>query len=411
MWVRKRLDIGYADLARGVWDCLLPPSGRVVRQRVESLYGPRSLACLSVRSGLDLLLQTQQWPAGCEVMLTALTIPDMARIVHKQGLVPVPVDIDAATLSPTRDALQRALTPATRAIVVAHLMGGRFAMDDVLRMARRHRLLVVEDCAQAFLGDGYRGHPESDAAMFSFGSIKTGTALGGAIVCLRDAAVFEGMRARQAAYSCQPRSAYLAKLLKHVVIKGLSTRLVFAIAIRLLRWLGCDEDRLLNSLTRGFAGPDFFDRIRRQPSAPLLAMIQRRLSTVDGDRLQRRVSLGRRLGERLAGTVACPGSELPLHGYWVFPVLAEDPPALIAALRAGGFDATQGRSMVVVEAPPDRPQLCAATASRLIEKMVYVPLYPELPEKAVRRMAEILLAAAKPPAPVVLAAGRPATLA
>ena len=54
--------------------------------------------CLSVRSGWDLLLHVLAWPAGSEVIVSAITHPDMIRILRAHGLVPVPVDVDLDTL-------------------------------------------------------------------------------------------------------------------------------------------------------------------------------------------------------------------------------------------------------------------------------------------------------------------------
>lgn len=67
-------------------------------------------------------------------------------------------------------------------------------MTPIAGVAARHGLLLWEDCAQVFTGmGGYLGHPESDAAFFSFGAIKRATALGGGIARIRDAAVLSGM--------------------------------------------------------------------------------------------------------------------------------------------------------------------------------------------------------------------------
>ncbi len=54
----------------------------------------------------------------------AITHPDMVAIVAAHGLVPVPVDIDTATMAPTLASLHRAISPQARALVVAHLLGG-----------------------------------------------------------------------------------------------------------------------------------------------------------------------------------------------------------------------------------------------------------------------------------------------
>ena len=82
-------------------------------------------------------------------------------------------------------------------IVVAHIFGSRSPLDEVLEVARNHDLLVVEDCAQAFMGMQYMGEHRADVSMFSFGTIKTATSFGGAIVHVKNPVVLEEMRRRE----------------------------------------------------------------------------------------------------------------------------------------------------------------------------------------------------------------------
>lgn len=58
MWARKRLDIGWSDLAFGLWNCWVPHDLSTLQRRVEAAWSKQenTLACLSVRSGFDLLL-------------------------------------------------------------------------------------------------------------------------------------------------------------------------------------------------------------------------------------------------------------------------------------------------------------------------------------------------------------------
>src|SRR5918995_705417 len=96
------------------------------------------LVCFSVRSGWDLWLAAQGLRAGDEVLVSAVTHPDMVRIIRGHGLRAVPVDIDPRTLAPLPLALEAALTPRTRVVLVAHLFGGRMDLDVVARFAREH---------------------------------------------------------------------------------------------------------------------------------------------------------------------------------------------------------------------------------------------------------------------------------
>lgn len=397
MWVRKRLDIGWSDLAFGAATSLLPAACAAVRRRPErpALANGHTLICLSVRSGFDLLLGALDLPAGSEVLMSALTIPDMVRIVQRHGLVAVPVDLEPATMAPPVDSLARSATARARMVVVAHLFGSRVPMEPIVQFARARGLMCVEDCAQAFDGVHW-GHPEADASLFSFGPIKTATALGGGSLRLRDTALFERIEACQAVWPTQGRATYFRRTAKYACLKVASCRPVLSAWVTACEATGRDFDRLANSAARGFAGADFFGRIRRRPSAPLLSMIKRRLANFDGRRLARRIALGRQLAGLLSERVPCPAAHTSPHTYWVFPILVANPAEVIVGLRRSGFDATQGASMFVVPPPTGRPEVRALVAEAAFSAMVYLPFYPEMPEAAVHEMAGVVLRIAKP---------------
>ena len=102
---RHRLDIRLRDFAyallAGAW---ARNPGRL-SARLGAGWSPpgEGLACRSVRSGFHLLLESLALPAGSEVLVSAVTHPDMVRILESHGLVAVPVDLDIATLAPRLD--------------------------------------------------------------------------------------------------------------------------------------------------------------------------------------------------------------------------------------------------------------------------------------------------------------------
>lgn len=393
MWVRKRLDIGWADLACGFVRSWISTSRDDLIERIEQAWSPagEALACLSVRTGFDLLLASLRLPKHSEVLLSAVTIPDMVRIIEHHGLVPVPVDVEAGRMAPSLEALRGAITPRTRVLVVAHLFGGRVTMEPILEFAAQHGLFVIEDCAQAFDGE-YRGHARSDAAMFSFGPIKTATALGGAVVRVRDQVLLDRAHRQQSGYRVQSRWFYLRRVLKYSALKAFSPRPMYRLVLWGCRLAGRDHDIVINDAVRGFAGDDFFGRIRQQPSDPLLAVLSRRLHTYSRRRLQGRAAKGNWLVDSLRGVLALPGADAQPHNHWVMPVLVDDPPRAIAVLRNAGFDATQGQSLCVVSPPTDRPELEPTTARETLGRIVFLPFYPELTWRALRAMSRVLAA-------------------
>jgi perosamine synthetase len=360
---------------------------------VEARWSPAAdaLACLSVRSGFDALLRALAFPPGSEILVSALTIRDMPRIIEAHGLVPVPVDLDMATLALAPGALERAAGPRTRAILVAHLFGSRMPLEGVLAFAGPRGLVVLEDCAQADAGGGYRGHPGSDVAMFSFGPIKLNTALGGGILRVRDRALLERLRLLQAGYPVQGRWQFLRRLGKFGALKVLTIPAALGLFAAACRALGRTHDEVAGAAVRGFPGPGLLAKIRRQPSYPLLALLARRLRNVDPGSVERRAARARAAGALLPG-IERPGARAPVHGHWVFPIQSAAPDALMRRLWARGFDATRGASSLDVVGPPaDRPELAAAQAGRVMRQVLYLPVYPGVSDADLTRLARAVL--------------------
>ncbi len=128
------------------------------------------LGCSNGTSAISLLLEAMGVGSGDEVITVAHTFFATAEAIFHVGAKPVFVDIDAGsyTLDPAR--LEAAITPRTRAVIAVHLYGTPCDMDPILEIARRHKLLVVEDAAQAHLAlykDRIAGSI-GDGASFSF---------------------------------------------------------------------------------------------------------------------------------------------------------------------------------------------------------------------------------------------------
>src|SRR6476620_9859198 len=126
LYSRHRLDIGYRQLLYALSACIWARDAQRLGARLVGEWSPsgHGIACRSVRSGFHLLLDAVDLPAGAAVLVSAITHPDMVRIIEAHGLVAVPVDLDIATLGPRLDLAERSLTHKTRAILVAHLFGG-----------------------------------------------------------------------------------------------------------------------------------------------------------------------------------------------------------------------------------------------------------------------------------------------
>jgi perosamine synthetase len=387
---RHRLDIRLRDFAyaliAGAW--ARNPEG--LSARLEARWSPRSkgLACRSVRSGFHLLLESLALPAGSEVLVSAVTHPDMVRILEAHGLVAVPVDLDVATLAPRLDLAERLVTPRTVAILVAHLFGGRVAMAPLAAFTKRHHLLLWEDCAQAFAG-AHAGEPMADVSMYSFGALKTCTALGGALLEVQDPLLLASMRAAQGRWCLQSRGTYAASVLKFLVFTLVTRPFPYAVLAMIHRALGRDFDRTINSSVKAFRPGPLLPQLEVRPSAPLLAMLAYRLRTFDETRLRRRAAAGEWLKARLPGHLTLAGHRMESRTHWLFPVISSEPEQLILACRRAGVDGARGASSVtVVPAPSDRPEADPAAARQMMAGLVFLPAYPELSGRSLVRMVE-----------------------
>ena len=156
--------------------------------------------CIGVGNGLDaihLLLEAYGIGPGDEVLVPSNTFIATWLAVTRTGAKPVAVEPDPQTYNIDPAAIEAAITPRTAAIIPVHLYGQPANMDVINRIAERHKLVVIEDAAQA-QGARYRdrrvgslGH----AAATSFYPGKNLGALGdGGAVLTSDAAIADKVR-------------------------------------------------------------------------------------------------------------------------------------------------------------------------------------------------------------------------
>ena len=385
---RGALDIGWLDLASAIAGLCLPTRRSAALAVAEQVWGnpDRTVACLSVRSGFDLFLRSLAWPPGTEVLVSAINIPDMIALLRHHRLVPVPLDVSSDTLSVDRGAIAEACTSMTRAILVAHLFGARTNLDAVAAAARACNLQILEDCAQAYDGV-YRGHDASDLCLFSFGPIKTSSALGGAILVVKDPAIARRMRGLQEQYPPQSRARFLKRVVQAAALKVLGRPVVFTAFVRVCRAMTVDHDKVVVDLLRGFTPHDLVAQIRRAPSAALCRLLARRLRAGCASAIEQRCRIASAAGASLQRS-SLPGARAEVHSHWVLPVESRDPAGLVRFLWQRGFDATRrGSSLEAVSAPDDRPSFEPHLGKAMIERIVYLPLYPRQTSRDSARLA------------------------
>ena len=151
-----------------------------------------AVAVTSGTAALHVALAALGIGPGDEVILPAWTWHSCFNTIVMLGALPVIAEIDE-TFNIDPDDIERHITPQTKAIMAVHLQGTPCAIDRVLAIARKHKLRVIEDCAQS-VGASFNGKPlgsHGDIGIYSLQQNKSITAGEGGAVVTNDPVLFE----------------------------------------------------------------------------------------------------------------------------------------------------------------------------------------------------------------------------
>jgi perosamine synthetase len=167
----------------------LGPKMEEFEASVSSYIGqPFGVAVSSGTAGLHLCIRALGVGPGDEVIVPSFTFIAAANAIQYEGATPIFVDIDPQSLNLDPARVEEAITARTRAIVVVHTFGVPAEMDDLLDIAERHHLRIIEDACEAIGAeyDGRRVGAFGDAAVFAFYPNKQITTGEGGMVVTRD---------------------------------------------------------------------------------------------------------------------------------------------------------------------------------------------------------------------------------
>lgn len=165
------------------------------------------IATTSGTTALHLAVAAAGIGEGDEVLLSASTNIATALGIYHNRAMPVPVDSEPITWNLDLDLIDGLVTPRTRAIIPVHLFGHPVDMDELMRIANRHDLVVIEDCAQSH-GATVRGHMTGGfghMACFSFYANKILTTGEGGMVTTNDDDLADRLRLLRNAGFTKPR--------------------------------------------------------------------------------------------------------------------------------------------------------------------------------------------------------------
>lgn len=200
-----RPDIGEEEIAavvdtlRSGWLTVGPRTQEFEEEFARVVGTPYAVAVSSGTAALHLALDALDLEPGDEVITSTLTFAATGATIVHSGARPVLVDCRRDTLNIDPADVARKVTPRTRAVVPVHFAGQPAAMDEVIEVAQKHRIKIVEDAAHA-LPASYRGRAVGtigDMTAFSFYATKNLTTGEGGMLTLKDSTIADRLRSRR----------------------------------------------------------------------------------------------------------------------------------------------------------------------------------------------------------------------
>src|SRR6266487_5225054 len=184
-------------LRSGKWGRLHGPEVAEFENRFAAMHGcQHGIAVVNGTVSLRIALQAAGIRAEDEVIIPPYTFFSTASAVVEANAVPVFADIDLDTFNLDPKAVENSITPRTRAIIPVHFAGQPADMDAIMAIARKRKLIVIEDAAHAH-GASYKDRPAGSIGhfgSFSFQSSKNLTAGEGGIIITNDDELAEDCR-------------------------------------------------------------------------------------------------------------------------------------------------------------------------------------------------------------------------
>ncbi len=152
--IKEEIDNGIRDV---VDSCAFinGPAVQSFQKNLEQYLGVKHvIPCANGTDALQVSMMALGLQPGDEVITSSFTFIATAEVIALLRLTPVLVDVDPGTFNIDPTAFEKAITPRTRAVVPVHLFGQCAPMEEILEIARRHNLFVIEDNCQA-IGSEY----------------------------------------------------------------------------------------------------------------------------------------------------------------------------------------------------------------------------------------------------------------
>ena len=328
---------------------ILGPRVSEFEKKVAAYHGvSEAIGVASGTDALHLAVEALGIGDGDEVITTPFTFFATAEAVIYTGAIPVFVDIDPETMNIDPAQIEAKITENTKAIIPVHIFGHPADMDKIMTIAKKYNLHVIEDCAQSFGADinGRKTGSFGDVGCFSFYPSKNLGAFGdGGMVTLNDAELVDRIRVLRNHGS---KGAY-----RHESV-GFNSRLdELQAGILLVKFRRIDDYNRLRRKNAALYNTLISDKVIKPVERPGMTHVYHQYTLRSGqrDKVQQKL-----LEKDISSVVYYP---IPLH--------------LQEALSF--LDHKKGDFPVAEEAAAN---------------VLSLPMYPELEEKTIKEIAEIV---------------------
>lgn len=202
------------------WRWLSGSAVHILEERfAQDFNRPYAVAFESGRTSLATLLETSRLSPGDEVALQAYTCVAVPNAVLWAGFKPLYVDCERGTLTMSPSDLEKKITDRTKAIIIQYTFGQVGRLEEILAVAKKYNLLIIEDIAHVIHG----GHGDrllgsfGDASFMSFGRDKAISGVFGGLAFLSDGEWAARLKEKQASYDL-PRRTWVLRQLFHPII-------------------------------------------------------------------------------------------------------------------------------------------------------------------------------------------------
>ena len=353
----------------------------------------------SARMGLLLTLKAWGAGAGSEVIVPSLTCPIVPGVVVAAGARPIFADSDPDTFNMSFHDIEKKITPRTKAIVATHIEGMPCEIDKISELAKSKGIKVIEDCAQS-LGALYNGRQAGsfgDAAYFSFAYGKQINTMGGGIVVTGDPELAQYLRQGSEDFGLPSDFRLFRKYcLQLAVNTGLAEPFFSLLIFPLI-------------LTSNYAFKDVIEavfedkgEIEKLPSyGERYSNFQAWLG-IEGLETLEEDSAGRKAGAALYDKLLAPdirrqrGPAGAVSSYCYYSIRSPERERVRRKLLARGIDTQSSWNRACSSLPFFAGDAARCPeADKLDKEVIYLPVYPALGERAVRRVCEAVNKALK----------------